>query len=307
MSELKSIVASFETGREPMALATAVRTVGSTYRKPGARLLLNAGGRIAGSMSSGCLEDEIAGLARPILASATPALHSFDMRPRFGCNGTIDVLIERVLPGNEFLARAAQALQTRSAWKAATIFSSSTRPLGSIAVLGEPPPDEEAFVQTMVPPIRLVVIGEGLENEVLVALAKALGWDTVLTPSPVEVPPPDARTAIIVKAHKFGRDLAALKLLLTLPIPYLGLMGPTRRKQNLLSTLFDEGLLSPNASLSQLFGPAGLDIGAETPAEIAVAVIAEIQAVMAGYAGGLLRDKRGPIHLPMRELKSLET
>src|SRR5260221_10377496 len=122
MSELKSIVACFQAGRDPMALATAVRTVGSTYRKPGARLLLNASGRLAGSMSSGCLEDEIAGLARGVLASGTPTLHSFDMRPRFGCNGTIDVLIERVLPGNDFFAQAAHALRTRSAWKSATVF-----------------------------------------------------------------------------------------------------------------------------------------------------------------------------------------
>ncbi len=140
MSELKSIVAGFEERCAPLALATAVRTIGSTYRKPGARLLLGPAGRLAGSMSSGCLEDEIAGLARPVLADGEPSLHTFDLRPRFGCHGTIDVLIERVLPGNEFLTQAARGLRTRTTWRAATVYSSSTRALGSIVVRGEPPP-----------------------------------------------------------------------------------------------------------------------------------------------------------------------
>ncbi len=139
----------------------------------------------------------------------------------------------------------------------------------------------------------MIAIGEGLENEALLVLADALGWDAVLAPSPDDIPPPDFRTAVVVKAHKIGRDLAALKALLKLPIPYIGLMGPARRKQTLLSALFDEGLVSPNTSLSRLFGPSGLDVGAETPAEIALSIVAEIQAVMTGHPGGSLRDKAG--------------
>ncbi len=306
MSELKAIVEKFGATRGPLALATAVRTTGSTYRRPGARLLLDGSGRLAGSLSSGCLEDEIAGLAGEVLAHGEPALHSFDLRPRFGCHGAMDVLIERLEPNNEFLAQAVVGLRTRAAWMAATVFSSPTRALGSIVVRGEPPSEDEALVQRIEPPIRLIGLGDGLENEVLAALAVALGWETIFVATANEIPPPDARTAVVVKAHKMGRDLAALKDLLKLPIPYVGLVGPARRKQILLSTLFDEGWISPNASLARLYGPAGLDLGAETPAEIALSIVAEIQAVMAGHPGGSLRDKAGAIHLPRLTLASLE-
>ena len=305
MRELRFILAEFAARAEPMALATAVRTIGSTYRKPGARLLLDARGRVAGSLSSGCLEDEIAELARPVIATGAAVRQSFDMRPRFGCNGTIEILIERVAPGNEFLAHAAHALANRTPWKAATVFASETRSLGSFAVVGEAPPENEAFVQTLQPPIRLVVVGDGLDNDALLQFANVLGWDTALAPSPAEIPAPDGHTAVVVKAHKFGHDFAALRALLALPVAYVGLLGPVRRKQQLLAMLLDEGLLSPNAPLSQLFGPAGLDVGAETPAEIALAIVAEIQAVMAGHTAGSLRDKRGSIHLPTRDLQQI--
>jgi xanthine dehydrogenase accessory factor len=306
VSELKAIVEKFGAARGPLALATAVRTTGSTYRRPGARLLLDGSGRLAGSLSSGCLEEEIAGLVRAVLVDRDPTLHSFDLRPRFGCHGTMDILIEPLEPNNEFLGHAVVGLRTRATWTAATVFSSSTRALGSLVVRGERPPEDEAFVQTIEPPIRLIALGDGLENEMIAALAVALGWETIFAATPNEIPPPDARTAVVVKAHKMGRDLAALKNLLKLPIPYVGLVGPNRRKQLLLSTLFDEGWLSPNASLTRLFGPAGLDLGAETPAEIALSIVAEIQAVMAGHPGGSLRNKAGAIHLPGQTLTSLQ-
>src|SRR5262249_4522010 len=208
MSEWTAIVKQFEASREVMALATAVRTTGSTYRKAGARLLLNARGRLAGSITSGCVEDEIAGLARDIMVGAEPSLHSFDLLPRFGCQGVVDVLIERILPDNEFLVHAGRALRSRHAWRGATVFSSGTRPLGSIIVTAESPPENEALAQTILPPIRLVIIGEGLENESVAIFGRTLGWDVLIAPTFAEVPPTDARTAVVVKAQKFGRDLA---------------------------------------------------------------------------------------------------
>src|SRR6516162_1457393 len=229
MSEWKALITQFEASREVMALATAVRTTGSTYRKAGAGLLLNARGRLAGSITSGCVEDEISQLSRSIMDGAEPTLHSFDLLPRFGCQGVIDVLVERILPGNAFLTHAAQALRTRTTWRAVTVFASSSRPLGSQTLAGELPPENEALVQTVLPPVRLVVIGDGLENESLFVLAANLGWDLEIVPTVREVPTPDARTAVVVKAQKFGRDLAALQSLLAMPIAYLGLMGPARR------------------------------------------------------------------------------
>jgi len=162
------------------------------------------------------------------------------------------------------------------------------------------------MVQNVVPPFRRIVLGDGLENDSLAGFAHTMGWEVMFASSVAQMPAPDVRTAVVVKAQKFGRDLAALQSLLAQPIGYLGLMGPAHRKQRLLTALLDEGLTSPNASFSNLFGPSGLDVGAETPAEVALAIVAEIQAVMSGHAGGSLREKRGPVHLAMRELKEID-
>ena len=80
------------------------------------------------------------------------------------------------------------------------------------------------------------------------------------------------------------------------PLRYLGLMGPRRRAEKMLLELREEGFSAKDGSLNQLHNPVGLDIGAEGPEQIALAILAEIQAVLSGHAGGLLREKKGPIH-----------
>jgi xanthine dehydrogenase accessory factor len=93
-----------------------------------------------------------------------------------------------------------------------------------------------------------------------------------------------------------------LKALLPLPLSYLGLMGPRRRAEKMLEEIRAEGLLVGDELLCKLHNPIGLDIGAEGPNEIALAILAEINAVFAGHGGGLLREKKGPIHSPRTEL-----
>src|SRR3954452_15661249 len=103
MKEIRDILRLYELHRgEPLALATLVRTRGSSYRRPGARMLIGANGTTAGSLSGGCLEEEVARRALEILRGAPPELMSFDTRLRFGCNGSIDIFIERLR--DDFLA-----------------------------------------------------------------------------------------------------------------------------------------------------------------------------------------------------------
>jgi len=80
--------------------------------------------------------------------------------------------------------------------------------------------------------------------------------------------------------------------LLKLDLPYVGLLGPRRRRDQLLNAVLDEGI----AIEAEVFGPAGLDLGAETPEELALALVAEIQAVFAGASAESLRDRKAPIH-----------
>ena len=95
-----------------------------------------------------------------------------------------------------------------------------------------------------------------------------------------------------MKSHNYGRDFAALCQLLKLDLPYVGLLGPRKRRDQLLNAVLDEGI----AIDAELYAPAGLDLGAETPEELALALVSEIQAVFAGASAESLRDRKAPIH-----------
>jgi xanthine/CO dehydrogenase XdhC/CoxF family maturation factor len=172
---------------------------------------------------------------------------------------------------------------------------------------------ELLFVEQFVPPQALVIFGAGPDAAPVVEAAKALGWHvTVVGAHPatdlsgrfasadvlrvtssddptegVELPP-DA--AVVLMTHNFARDI---RILSSLPktLRYLGILGPRHRTDEVLAELPAE------ARPDTLFAPIGLDVGAETPQEIALSIIAEIQTVMRGTAGGSLRDRPGPIHL----------
>jgi xanthine/CO dehydrogenase XdhC/CoxF family maturation factor len=282
------------------ALATLVRAKGSTYRRPGARMLICEDGNAVGSLSAGCLEEEVALLAREILQTGKPALMSFDTRKRFGCSGKIDIFIERA--SESFFADLAEILDARRSCLAITRFSDDES--GSRIVEGdyEHPPlrsygaaseHEHELIQGIHPPIRLIILGGGSDSAPLHSLANSLGWQTVEIAIANELPGvSDEWTAAIVKSHSYGQDFAALQKLLPLELRYVGLVGPRKRRNQLLSDLLDLGL-TINAGF---FAPAGLDLGAETPEEIALAIVSEIQRVFAAASGESLRDRKIPIH-----------
>ncbi len=106
----------------------------------------------------------------------------------------------------------------------------------------------------------------------------------------------DPWTVAVVMTHNYGRDLSYLAALLPLSLPYLGLLGPRNRREKLLADLAETGLALTPEQLEGFFSPAGLDLGAEGPDEIGFSIIGEIQAVMHGRMGGLLRSRKGAIH-----------
>ena len=292
MKELRDIVRLFELHRgQPLALATLVRARGSSYRRPGARMLICGDGATAGSLSAGCLEEEVAQRAGEVMRDGTPALMSFDTRRRFGCNGSIEVFVECL--ATDFLPELERFFSARRSCRVATVFTGRPCELGTRIV----PPDASiaagAFVQNIEPPIRLLVYGEGPDSGPLRAFAHLLGWDFVETGQPGDLAAQaDYRTAAIVKSHNYGRDFAALCELLKLKLPYVGLLGPRQRRDQLLSAVLDEGL----AIRAEVFAPAGLDLGAETAEELALALVSEIQATFAGATAASLRNRKAPIH-----------
>ena len=103
--------------------------------------------------------------------------------------------------------------------------------------------------------------------------------------------------------HNFLHDAALLAQLLASPARYIGVLGPKKRLERLLRIWTEEGIISTAEQLSRLHGPVGLDIGADNPDEIALSILAEIQAVAATGTGGMLRDREAPLHAASPRLR----
>ena len=272
------------------ALATLVRAKGSTYRRPGARMLICEDGKTVGSLSAGCLEEEVALRARQVLLTGEPALMSFDTRKRFGCAGKLDIFIE--CAAENFFVDLAENLDARRGCVAITRFAGDKAGTW-IQGFDYEREHEHELMQRIHPPVRLVIFGGGPDSVPLHLLANSLGWQTFEIIDANQLPfEPDEWTAAIVKSHNYGRDFAVLRTLLPLDLHYVGLVGPRKRRNQLLSDLLDLGL-TINAGF---FAPAGLDLGAETSEEIALAIVSEIQRVFAATSGESLRDRKIPIH-----------
>jgi len=182
-----------------------------------------------------------------------------------------------------------------------------------------PAGDAEVLLEVLQPPAALVVFGGGYDAVPLVQFAHELGWHvTVVDGRPAAASrtrfPRAADVALcrpeqlseqvaitndtvaVVMTHNYRNDLDLLKLLLPSAAPYVGLLGSKTRSARLLQELEDTGIKLTAAQRSKLHAPIGLDIGAETCEEIALAIVAEIRAALAGRAGGPLKERRAPIH-----------
>lgn len=169
-------------------------------------------------------------------------------------------------------------------------------------------------------PPRLVVYGAGHDAAPVVTQAAKLGFRTVVVDDRrqfltaerfpeahdlIHAEPgdlaktvrPDAKTSVVIMSHNYLRDLDALRSLLDTPVAYIGALGPGERLERLLADLANDGVTVSDADLNKLHGPAGLDIGAEGPTEIAWSVLSEVLAVTRGKEGGRLRERKGPARL----------
>ena len=328
-------------------LVTVVKTLGSSYRRPGARLLLTETGKRAGSISGGCLEDDVIKKAR-WLSERGPVLRRYDTTPDgdigpsgevsggfgLGCNGIIYLLIQRVGPQSEQvlpLAVLEQVYATRqemllahvlgpagsvgtfnSESMSAPVRESSAGVAGSFVTVLED--GGEVFFETLVPPVRLLIFGAGDDAVPLAQIARHLGWQVGVfdgrahfarrdkfpdaqhvlvrdSASPLDDLKIDPLTAAVVMTHSYSQDLNFLKNLAAQPLAYLGVLGPRNRSEQLLL----DGDINP-ADLTAFRSPAGLDIGADGPEQVALSIVSEIQACLNGREGGPLRQRNGSIH-----------
>lgn len=292
MREIGDIIWEFEARKnEPFALASLVRTHGASYRLAGARMLIDRFGKTTGSISAGCIEEEVVERAKSVLTTGQPAWMTFDMRRRFGCHGSIEVFIERAERG--FLAELARHWRERTVSTVATVFAQGVSDTGTRMMDDETSYPADTLIQQIDPPLRLVLIGDGPENTTMQAFARAMGWEfAVIEGVPERLDLFDEWTAAIVKTHNYGRDFAALQALLRLAIPYVGLIGSRRRREQVLADLLDIGVEIP----AHLHSPAGLDLQSDSPEAVALSIVAEIQAVISDGSGQPLSSRLGPIH-----------
>jgi xanthine/CO dehydrogenase XdhC/CoxF family maturation factor len=284
------------------ALATLVQTEGSTYRKPGARLLVDSDGGNIGVLSGGCLEEEISSHGREVIGDSWPVLLVFDTKRLYGCDGQLKILVEPILAAEEsgnLITEIGRLLRNRRVCRIRACFEGDS--LGSELLTVDALVAERRgiLIDTVPLPVRLLLFGTGPEIEPITQLAGNLGWVVERFGHPSELAEdfrPDAQTAALVMTHNFGRDLLALDRILPLQLRYVGLLGPRKRHAELLARLSEYRPLDFNAGVRNLFAPAGLDIGSEAPEEIALAIMSEVAAVLSNRCGGFLRERKSDVH-----------
>jgi xanthine dehydrogenase accessory factor len=370
MSEISDVLGAIESLHargERMALATIVAVRGSTYRRPGARLLVPEQGELIGNISGGCLENDVADVARIVMREGMARVVSFDLTADdeavwgwgLGCNGAIELFVEPAEKAAEVAGALRIALEEERPISMVTVLDSSVpgvdqgnrllvRPDGSAeGSLADPALDAaakaaavellseerseirtlpgssgeaKAFIEVLEPPLRLLVCGAGHDAAPLVRAAEGLGWRPIVVddrgeflnrerfpeaaafvhldrPEEVEkVAPIDERTFVVVMTHNFLRDKDYVRSLLGSPARFIAMLGPGARTERLMTELREEGTAITEENLERIHGPAGLDVGAEGPEEIAAAIVAEIVAVKRGREGGFLKHRLGPIH-----------
>ena len=372
MKERKEIVKAYDEAVQSgknVALASLVHLEGSSYRRPGARMLVNDEGELTGAISGGCLEGDALRKAMYALSQQRSMLVTYDTSDeddmtigiQLGCAGVIQVLFEPIDPTKQDnpIQLIRKALAIRQEAVMVTLFNLSNKHAdqpgtcllmesngtisGAIPIQGMEKIVMEdvqlvmrnkkslfreyqadgismtAFIEFLQPSISLVVVGAGNDAVPMMQIADTLGWDVrivdgrntharperfvaacqVLVSKPEALLDQlhiDSSTVFVMMTHNYNYDISILKALLPTQTPYIGMLGPQKKLDRMLDESRQEGIQLDEAMLSKVYGPTGLEIGAETPEEIALSIIAEIQAVMEGKQGGMLKHKPDVIH-----------
>ncbi|WP_336000454.1 XdhC family protein [Halorientalis halophila] len=342
-------------------LATVVDVEGSAYRRPGAKMVVDADGEGVGNITAGCLEDEVRRIAADVLDAGEPRVETYDLMNDdedvwglgVGCNGIIDVLIE---PIDESFRPVVEASEAGDDVATITVLDGDA-PAGSRAVYrpGSGFTDDEdlpewvrsgiretvtdllerdqsaavtvegdegtatVFVDALTAPPKLVVFGSGPDVGPVTELAKNCDFrvtvvafrgaaadpdrfphaDAVSSTSPSDLRSAcefDESTYAVLMTHNFVDDRLALESLLSTPVPYVGLLGPRDRFEEIREDLNGDGIDLDGRDRERIYTPVGLDLGSGTPYGIAHSIVAELLAVHNDRDPKHVRDREGPIH-----------
>jgi xanthine/CO dehydrogenase XdhC/CoxF family maturation factor len=371
MKEITEIIAAFgKAQREGLqcALVTLVHVDGSSYRRPGARMLVTEKGELTGAISGGCLEGDALNKASLAIHQQKNLLVTYDTTDEddavlglgLGCNGVIQVLIQPVQPSGEPINLLRKITESRKRNVLVTLFSLHDKraeqkgtcihysddrteyftdvPAEIKELISEDlsqslsegrslfrnykynETEVTAYIEYIPPVVSLVIAGAGNDADPVAAIATVLGWQVTLIDDgrdkntksgrfagacQVKAPNPltalekvvsDEHTYFILMTHNYNYDLAMLRQLLKMGATYIGVLGPRKKMDRMIAELEDEGFHLSEKQAAAIHNPVGLDIGAESPEEIALSIIAEIKAVISGKAGHSLKNNDDVIH-----------
>ncbi|QNL20435.1 XdhC family protein [Hyphobacterium sp. CCMP332] len=308
-------------------LASLVALDGSSYRKPGVRMLILEDGQMIGALSGGCVEKEVLKQSQELFESKTAKLIRYDGRYRLGCEGALYILVEPFHPSENFINafyrclekrenfiihsffRKEEGLQngagSRITFKNENQFSFSNTPMDSKGL--------ECFSEELTSILKLMVFGTEHDAKHLSQMASILDWEVIIIASPKvrkdlrdfpgakeiwHIAPEelssvhiDGQTAIVLMTHNYALDLQYLLNLKNCQATYIGILGPVKRKNQLLDELILHQSDVDLSWLEKIKGPAGLDIGSISPQEITISILSEILAIKRNRQANSLSER----------------
>ena len=318
MREVLAELEQWTRDGEDIALATVVETWGSSPRPLGSKMVVTRSGKMAGSVSNGCIEGAVFDEAQKVLKSRQPKVAAFgvadDVAFEVGlaCGGHIEVFIQPLAPAHKKLIamlerNEAATLRTNLVTGDAELIPGA--PAGSELARR----DGDSFVEPVRRPARLVIVGAIHIAVPLHRLAKLMGYqvtvvdarakfatkerfpeaDELIVSWPDEAISKltlDNSTYVVILTHDPKFDLPALRSVLGRDVGYIGAIGSRKTNQNRFDALRAEGFTEEQ--LSRVHGPVGLDLGGRGAEETALGILAEVTAVRFGGSGAFMREVR---------------
>ncbi len=313
-------------------LVTVVDLEGSSYRKPGVRMLILENEKMIGAVSGGCVEKDILRQSETVFKTGKSKMMTYDGRYRLGCEGVLYILIEPFNPEADFFKDFEACLKSRQSFSVKSYYSkdvgehesigsvvSFSKRSYSISKILKVSDNELVFEETLKPCFKLMIFGAEHDAVQLCKLAHYTGWDVTVISGPLESKTisdfpgataffsvsPDAlelhsidnQTAVVLMTHNFSNDLKYLLELKDSKPAYLGILGPSRRREKLLSQFLEYCPDVDASFIENINAPAGLNIGAETPQEIAISIVSEILSMVRHQEPMSLKEKVGRIHI----------
>jgi len=320
MREVLSELEAWTAGGEQIALATVVETWGSSPRPLGSKMIVTRSGKMAGSVSNGCIEGAVFEESQKVLKAGKPRLAAFGVADDvafsvgLACGGHIEVYIQPLAPVHQRLIE--QLGQNRPATLRTNLVTGE-------AELSEGTPrgtelarrDGDWFIEPFRRPAHLVIVGAIHIAIPLHRLAKLMGYrvtvvdarakfatkerfpeaDELIVAWPDEAMKAltlDNSTYVVILTHDPKFDLPALRSVLGKDVGYIGAIGSRKTNENRFSALREEGFTEEQ--ISRVHGPVGLDLGGRGAEETALGILAEITAVRFGGSGSFMREARRP-------------